>query len=236
MLKRKEISESLKNDVRVLENFYINSQIDNLEEIVQAKKEELVYKISKFNEDMEKTIIDKNGEEKTIKKRLNPLIINNYFFKSINPLISKEPLYTAEKLGIVWELYSYLIARVNEEYEDIIPTVTNFSKFAGISLATLKSYKRSNDLDMRVVLEKIEDSCFDTNVTFAQTNKLSTRATMYRMEIEQDKVKKDNPQIHIHTENVDLKGINTRLKELMDFTHKKVIEETPKKAKITKKG
>ena len=205
-----EVRIENKRQLRELEKMYVDGVIDNLDDIVAKKKDELVLQLQNFYQKME--------ERPNLR---SPMIINSYFFKSINPMSNCEPKYTAEKLGIVWDLYNHILCEVNMEIGEILPTLSNFCRFAGITLTTFKSYKNSPDEGMRVVVEKISDLCFDTQVTMAQIGAVKERSTIYRMKAEQERVEKETPAIHIHQENVDLGEIANRLKEIKQFNSKK---------------
>lgn len=205
-----EVRMENKRQLRELEKMYVDGVIDNLDEIVAQRKNELVLQLQNFYTRLE--------EKPNLR---SPFIINTYFFKSINPMPNCEPKYTAEKLGIVWDLYNHILCEVNMEIGEILPTLSNFCRFAGITLTTFKSYKNSPDEAMRVVIEKISDLCFDTQVTMAQVGAVKERSTIYRMKAEQERVEKETPAIHIHQENVDLGEIANRLKEIKQYNFKK---------------
>jgi len=118
-----------------------------------------------------------------------------------------------------------MVGKISAKIGVIVPSLSNFCNFAGIRLSTFKQYKQSVDEDMRIVVEKIEDGCFDSNLTLAQLGYIKERSTVYRMKSEQERVEKEMPSIHIHNESVDLGDINRRLQELKGFKEKKQIIE-----------
>lgn len=140
-------------------------------------------------------------------------------------MVNVEPKYSAEKLGIVWQLYEQMVGVINAKIGTLVPNLSGFCSFAGIRLSTFKQYKQSVDEDMRVVVEKIEDGCFDSNLTLAQMGYIKERSTVYRMKSEQERIEKESPTIHIHNEGVNLGDINKRLRELQGFKEKKEIIE-----------
>lgn len=215
-----------KNQVRELQNFYVNGQIDNLPTIVEAKKKEIVNKLTEFQENYVKTISDKYGNPIKI---VNPYLVSTYFFKTINPISSKIPKYNAEKLSIVWDLYMYLVEQVNMEITPFQPTLSHFAKFAGISLTTIANYKTCGDEDMMILCEKIYDECFNGNMSLAQTGNLSEKSTISRMKIENQVVEQPKPNVNVTVSTkVDLNEINKRLEEIKKF-NKKVVELDKKK-------
>ena len=224
-MENREEGMQIKSDLRTLESMYVNSKIDNLEEVVEEKKNELAGKLIEYKIKVQDGTFDGSN--------LNPLVIQSYFFKSITPIQSREPEYNAEKLGIVFELYSEIITEVNMQLGEFLPTISGFCTFAGITTATYKNYRKSSDIDMRTVCEKISDYCFDSNISLAQKGKLSEKSTIYRMKVEQDKSEKAEPQIHIHANDLDLGMVKDRLKELEDFNRNK---EKYVKAESKEKG
>ena len=217
-----------KNKVRTLENFYVNAEIDNLPKIVEEKKEELVKKLDEFQNKYIEIKVDKFGNEE---KKINPYLISTYFFKSINPISSKIPQYSAEKLSIVWDLYMYLIEQVNMHIGTFQPSLTHFAKFAGVSLQTISNYKNCGDEDMMNLCEKIYDECFNGNVSLAQTGQLREKSTITRMKIENQVIEKPQPNVNVNVSaKVDLDEINKRLEEIKKF-NVKVVELDKKREK-----
>ena len=221
--KREQLLEDLnkKNELKKLENFYINGKIENLPLLVEEKKKEIVEVISDYIGKYTETYYDEDGTEHT-KIRMTPYIVSNYFFRSIINLNNIEPLYSAEQLSILWDLYQYQVEQVNIMLCPFTPTVSHFCKFIGITTNGFRKMKNSPDEGTRIIIAKIEDSCFDSNVTMAQMGKFKERSTVYRMKSEQERIEKETPQVIVHATNVDLAGINKRLQELDKF-NKKVI-------------
>ena len=209
-IENKLIRKENKEQLRELEKMYVDSTIDNLDRIVAERKEELVTKLQQFYVDTQ--------DKPEIR---SPYVISSYFFKSVNPMVSHEPKYSAEKLGIVWDLYGEILREVNINVGRMLPSLSSFCKFAGITLNTFKGYKNSPDEGLRTLVEKISDECFDTQVTMAQEGFIKERSTVYRMKSEQEKVEKETPAIHIHQDTVDVGSIVNRLKEIKQFNYKK---------------
>lgn len=221
----KEIMIKNKQKLRTLESMWVNSQVDNLDELIKAKKKDLITKLEEYQNECVRVRYNKNGT--AIKEiNVNPYIIQKYFFQSINPMQSKEPNYSAEKLAIVWDLYNEILLQVNIKIGDFTPTLTSFCTFAGITLTSFRNYKNSDDIDMRIITEKIDGVCFDSNLSLAQHGKLNEKSTIYRMKSEQEKAEKEQPQIHLHnTEVVDLNELNNKLKaiqSIQNYNQKKV--------------
>lgn len=213
-----------KQAVRVIEKEYVDNVLGGLEAAVEAKRKEIEDKLVKYVEQVTTKEYTKDGTPYHVPNK-NPIVIQKYFFQSINPLVNVEPKYSAEKLGIVWQLYEEMVGLISAKVTVIVPSLSNFCSFAGIRLSTFKQYKQSVDEDMRIVVEKIEDGCFDSNLTLAQMGYIKERSTVYRMKSEQERVEKESPTIHIHNEGVDLGNIKKRLLELQGFTNKKKLVE-----------
>lgn len=209
-----------KEEVRIIEKEYVNNELKGLENAILAKRKEIEEKLMTYCEKNMIKRYTKDGTEYEV-PNTNPLLIQKYFFQSINPLVNVEPMYSAEKLGIIWQLYEEMIGKINAEIGMVVPNLSHFCSFAGIRVSTFKSFKNSPDEDMRVVAEKIEDGCYDSNVTLAQMGYLKERTTVYRMKSEQEKVEREQPVVHIHSEGVNLTQINQRINQLKGFSEKK---------------
>ena len=208
-----------KNEVVNLENFYVNAQInDMLPKIVEERKAQIVQQLDDFQKNHIERQYDKYGNETKV---INPYLISTYFFKSINPLSNTEPLYSSEKLAIVWDIYMYLIEQVNLEIAPFQPTLTHFAKFAGISLNTLRNYKNTGDSQMSILIDKIYDETLGSNLTLAQNKKLVGKATEFRLKVENEVVEKAQPKVNVNVSaKIDLNKINGRLNELTNFNKK----------------
>lgn len=203
----KEIQElEKKNQLIDVEQFYVNGQLENLDHLIELKKNELIDKMIKYQTEL------------SPERQANPYLISTYFFKTINPLTSQEPAYSPEKLAIVWDLYMYLIEQVNANIGVFQPTITHFCKFAGITMSTFKMYKVRGTYEMQVLINKICDETFNSNVLLAQTNRLSNRSTELRVKVENEVQEK--PQVHVNVnvnEEIDLDSIASRINELSSF-------------------
>ena len=116
----------------------------------------------------------------------------------------------------------YLIEQVNINVGVIQPTISHFCKFAGISVGTFKSYKIRGTYEMQILINKICDETFDSNVTLAQNKIFSNRSTELRVKVENEVQEK--PQIHVNVnvnEEVDLDQIASRLNEISKFKNTK---------------
>lgn len=221
MKSKKEIAMENKQSLRELENSYVNNILDNLDALVQQKKEELTNKLVEYKQTCKISRYDKNGQMHTF-TNLSPVLIKSYFFKSINPISNIEPKYTAEKLGIVWELFSEMVMKINMDIGEFVPNMTTFCEFAGITSVTFNNYRNSTDENMRIIVQKIDDYCFNANVTLAQNGRLKERTTLYRMKSEQKRAETEQPQIHIHgTDEASLSAMLKRLDEINNFNKKK---------------
>ena len=88
--RNRDIERKNKRNLRELEQVYVNGTLSNLKEIVEEKKKELEDKLIRYSEENKTTRYTKQGEAYEI-PNLNPIIIQNYFFKSINPIGNREP-------------------------------------------------------------------------------------------------------------------------------------------------
>ena len=168
---------------------------------------------------------DKDGNQKEIfnKKYSNPVVLNEYLLKSINPYKNIIPEYTAESLNAVFTIYCEMIAEVNAKLGTLAPSISSFCKFAGISTTTFKGYKSSPEEDLRNLVDIIEDYCYDTNVAMSQSGFIKERTTVYRMKSEQEKMEKEQQKVIINAKSVNIGEVKEKIKriqELQKFNNK----------------
>lgn len=222
--KNLEIQKDNQNKLRELEQFYNEGKIDDLLLNVEKQKEELVEQMIKYAEENTKECKwTKDGDPVDYKVEIKPLVISNYFFKSIVPIGSQEPIYNAEKLSMVFDYYCQILAEVNDKIGSFPSSLTLFCKFAGITLNTLRQYKNSQDYSMRVVAEKIYDQIGDENITMSQLGVTRERSTIFRLKSQNEMVEKVQPNVNISVKaiDVDLDRINERINKYKQFTSKK---------------
>lgn len=218
-----EIQKSNQNKLRDLEQMYVENKIDTMFDNIEAKKQELVNGMIEYAEKHTKACKwDKDGVPLDYTVDISPLVINNYFFKSIVPITSQEPQYNAEKLGMVFDYYCEILAEVNDKIGNFPSSLTSFCKLAGITLATLRNYKNSSDYSLRVVAEKIYDQIGDENITMSQMGVVRERSTIFKMKSQNEITEKEQPKININiTEQPDMERIGERLKKYSVFAAKK---------------
>ena len=180
--KNLEIQKKNQNDLRDLEQFYVEGKVDNMLANIQQKKEELVNDMIEYAKKHEiECKWTKDGDPIAWKVEINPLVITNYFFKPVMPITSQEPIYNAEKLGMIYDYYCEILAEVNDKIGNFPSSLTLFCKFAGITMNTLRRWKKSDDYSMRVVVEKIYDQIGDENITMSQMGVVRERSTIFKM-------------------------------------------------------
>ena len=212
-----------KSEVVELEKFCANATLDNLDDLMIQKEQELIAKIEDYRK---LTVVERRNEYgeivEVIRKDYNPYLVSTYFFKSINPLSNVEPMYSSEKLAAVWGIYMNMIELVNIHIGPFQPTLSHFAKFAGISTYTLKSYRNSQDLQMQTIANKIFDETFDSNVLLAQNKILSNRSTELRVKVENEVQEKPQVKVNLNVnQEVDLGQISARLNEMTNFSRTK---------------
>ena len=218
-----EIQKKNQNDLRDLEQFYVEGKVDNMLATIQEKKDELVKDMIKYHDShLKECKWDKNGNPVAWKVDISPLVINNYFFKPICPITSQEPMYNAEKLGMVFDYYCDILAEVNNQIGNYPSSLTSFCKMAGITFNTLRNYRNSDDYNMRVVAEKIYDQIGDENVTMSQMGVVRERSTIFKMKAQNEMVEKVQPQVKVNVNaEIDVDRIQERLNKYKKFASKK---------------
>ena len=221
--KNREIQLSNQNNLRDLEQMYIENKIDNMFENIEERKQELVEDMIKYAEEHTKPVKwNKDGVPIGEKVEINPLVINNYFFKSIVPITSQEPQYNAEKLGMVFDYYCEILAEINDKIGNFPSSLTSFCKLSGLTFNTLRQLRNSSDYSMRVVVEKIYDQIGDENITMSQMGVVRERSTIFKMKAQNEIVEKEQPKVSINiTEKPDMERIAERINKYKDFARKK---------------
>lgn len=221
--KNQEIVNKNKNELRELEQFYTTNKVDAMFDNIEKKKKELIEEMIKYHDKhLQECKWDKDGNPIDWRVSINPLVITNYFFKPITPITSQEPVYNAEKLGMVFDYYCDILASVNDKIGDFPSSLTSFCKLAGITLNTLRTYKNSTDYNMRVVVEKIYDQIGDENITMSQMGIVRERTTMFKMKAQNELVEKQQPNNSIYIiEKPDFKQIDERISKYKQFANKK---------------
>lgn len=224
----KKVRENLeKQVVRELEQDLTDITVDRLQGVIEQKKKEIIDDIEEYLKEYRQPLLDRDGYpcrdkngnivyEKVI-KGIPTFIIDQVFFRSLNPINNKEPRYSAEKIGIVFSLYQYVIKEVNIKIGTVIPNKTHFCMFAGITQSTYNAYKRDSDRDMQVVMEKIDDYLSNAQFSMAQEGKLREKTTLDRLNIEMEKKKNYNPQVVVKADVKDISSYEKRMAELQEL-------------------
>lgn len=224
--KKQEIIENEiieQNNIRKLEEFYVNGTVNDLLPKIKEKKEELVTQMVEYAKNHEvECKWTKDGDPIDWKVEINPIVVTNKFFKPIIPIVGQEPIYNAESLGLVFDYYCDLLTEVNDKIGNFPSSLTLFCKFAGITLYTLKKYKNSDDYSMRVVAEKIYDQIGDENITMSQMGVVRERTTLFKMKSQNEMVEKAQPQVKVNVNaEIDMERINRNLDKYKRFAIKK---------------
>lgn len=219
----KETMISNKQKVKELEQKYIDDKIKEMPEYIEKKKEQIVNEMIEYAETHKKPIKwNKDGIPIGEKIEINPVVINNYFFKPITNLTCIEPIYSAEQLGLIYDYYCYLISEINDRIGYFPPSLTSFCKLSSLTLQTLRNYRNSSDYGLRVVAEKIYDQIGDENITMSQMGVVRERSTIFKMKSQNEIVEKEQPKININiTPKPDMDRIEERLNKYKVFTNKK---------------
>lgn len=221
--KNLEIMKQNQNELRDLEQFYSENKVDNLLDRLEERKKEICNEIQQYaTQHIKPCKWDKEGDVLESKVEVNPLVINNYFFKSIVPLGNIEPIYNAEKLALAFDYYCYILAEVNDKIGNFPSSLTSFCKLCGITLSTFRNYRNSSDLNMKIIVEKIYDQIGDTNITMSQLGIVKEKSTLFRMKIENELTEKVQPRVNINiVDKPDMERIQERLDKYKSFANRK---------------
>ena len=217
------IQKQNQNDLRKLEQDFVDAKVEQMQDYIEHRKIEITQELIEFgNNHKQPTKWNRDGEPIDYGVILKPLVINNYFFKSICPLNSVEPMYNAEKLSLVFDYYCYILAEINDKLGDYPSSLTSFCKLAGISSTTLRNYRASDDLNMRILVDKIYDQIGDENLTMGQLGIAKERTTLFKLRSQNELTEAERPSININiSEKVDTKAIEDRISKYSKLIAKK---------------
>lgn len=218
-----EIRKKKQDETRDLEKFYTDGKVEDILSNLEERKKELVEDMIKYAREKKKAVKwDRYGDPIAWKVDLNPFVIENTFFKSIAPIGCQEPEYNAEKLALAYDFYCELLVEVNKNIGQYPASLTSFCHFAGITLNTLRLYKNSTDLNMRIIAEKIYDQTGDTNVTMSQLGIVKERSTIFKLKSQNEVVEKEQPKVNINiVEAPDMQRIEEKINKYKSFVDKK---------------
>ena len=221
--KKQEEEKKIQNSIRELEEFYVNGKVNNLLSEIETKKEELVKDMIEYAKENEKPCKwDKDGRPINYEIKINPVVISNQFFKSISPIGCQMPMYNAEQISIAFDYFMDLITEVNIHIGNFPPSLTLFAKFLGISLSTLSSYKRSTDINMRYIMEKIYDQIGDENLTMSQMGIVRERSTLFKLKSQNEIVEKGQTNVNItYKANINKAEMEEKLEKYKNLLNKK---------------
>ena len=222
-MSKKELKFSNKNELKTLEQSYIDDKIKQLPQNVELKKNVILKEIMNYAETHKIPCKwDENGDPIDYKMQVSPLVIVNYFFKPITNITCVEPTYSAEELGIIFDYYCYILAEINDKIGNFPSSLTSFCKLAGITLNSLRNLRNSADYNMRIVAEKIYDQIGDENITMSQMGIVKERSTLFKMKSQNELVEKEQPKVNVNiVEAPDFDLIQERLNKYKQFARKK---------------
>jgi hypothetical protein len=155
---------------REYSNMLLKRYMENLPSALENKKEKLTAQIEEY--------IANKPEKKHIPAAIIMQMLGRDFSR-----FTKEPIYSATELGMVFEYYQDFIAELNMKGIKFPPSKQNFCMFAGITSGTYASYLTNQDVDKRTVTQRIEDYINEINWTAAQNEEQNTYAVEKRTKL-----------------------------------------------------
>lgn len=218
---------------------YEISLLSNKNEIVKSienHKIAIIDEMIKYGDDHKKEIYNKDGEIIDFVVVTNPLVVFNTFFKPIVPLDMGEPVYNAEKLALIFEYYTFILTNVNDKIGNYPSSLTSFCKLAGISIETLRRYKKSADLDLRLLVEKIYDQINDENLTMSQLGMVREKTTAYKLKSQNELLEKTQPNVNISLkETISKEEIDDKISKYRDFIDANIVKGGKYEKQINRK-
>lgn len=158
--KNAEINEQKKAAVMTqaeYSNMLLNRYMENLPSNLENKKKKLTEQIMEYM------------QNKPDKKHIPATIIMQMLGRDFSG-VTKEPIYSAIELSMVFDYYQDFITELNMNGIKFPPTKQNFCMFAGITSSTYAAYLTNQDIDKRTVTQRIEDYINEINWTAAQND------------------------------------------------------------------
>lgn len=211
----------IKNELVKAEKSLTDYTIDNLTTDLELRKSNIVEKIDDFI-DKNMYLDDKNKLRMNIKGS-SSLVISEFFFKPVVPVVGIEPKYNAEKMSLVFDIYRETVSEINIRIGKFIPNKSHFCRFAGITSQTYNNYMKSNDENLQNVMLMIDDYMLDANLTSSQNREVDNVTTIYRTKVEQNKQEQPVQQTVVLADTVDINMIQKRIKKLNSIREAKVI-------------
>lgn len=200
--------------IRNLEVDLVNKTMKDLDLIVEQRKQEFAKKL----EEVQELVADKRTS------KINSLIISEMLFEPLSKFYTLRPEYTAEKLSIAFDLYRKMVIQSNLKGLKVIPSKSHFSRFCGVSTMTYDAYKESTDLNMRNLMEVIDDYIYDSSISSAQHREIDTITTMFKAKVDHKKVEATTPQLHIFSPDADMEKIMEDIQRIKIGNKVKVID------------
>lgn len=213
----------IKKELVKAEKSLTDYTIDNLTTDLELRKSNIVEKIDDFI-DKNMYLDDKNKLRMNIKGS-SSLVISEFFFKPVAPVVGVEPKYNAEKMSLVFDIYRETVSEINIRIGKFIPNKSHFCRFAGITTQTYNNYMKSNDENLQNVMLMIDDYMLDANLTSSQNREVDNVTTIYRTKVEQNKQEQPVQQTVVLADTVDINMIQKRIKKLNSIREAKVIND-----------
>lgn len=213
----------IKKELVKAEKSLTDYTIDNLTTDLELRKSNIVEKIDDFI-DKNMYLDDKNKLRMNIKGS-SSLVISEFFFKPVVPVVGVEPKYNAEKMSLVFDIYRETVSEINIRIGKFIPNKSHFCRFAGITTQTYNNYMKSNDENLQNVMLMIDDYMLDANLTSSQNREVDNVTTIYRTKVEQNKQEQPVQQTVVLADTVDINMIQKRIKKLNSIREAKVIND-----------
>lgn len=213
----------IKKELVKAEKSLTDYTIDNLTTDLELRKSNIVEKIDDFI-DKNMYLDDKNKLRMNIKGS-SSLVISEFFFKPVVPVVGVEPKYNAEKMSLVFDIYRETVSEINIRIGKFIPNKSHFCRFAGITTQTYNNYMKSNDENLQNVMLMIDDYMLDANLTSSQNREVDNVTTIYRTKVEQNKQEQPVQQTVVLADTVDINMIQKRIRKLNSIREAKVIND-----------
>lgn len=203
--KKIQIQEEQKQLTKAKEELVKKEYQDNLKDYMEQRLYDLIYALKHVE----------TGE------RLSTIQLKSLI--SQKNAVGVSPKYNNTELAILFNYYKQFIEHINK-LQSYLPTKKNFCSFIGISSVTYDSYKQSDDVERREIMQMIDDYITDLQLTASQNGEVKEITTIYRTKAEHGMVEAQAPVVIEHKSQANIDLIKKQIEAINKGKSLKTIE------------
>lgn len=203
--KKIQIQEEQKQLTKAKEELVKKEYQDNLKDYMEQRLYDLIYALKHVE----------------IGEKLSTIQLKSLI--SQKNAVGVSPKYNNTELAILFNYYKQFIEHINQ-LQSYLPTKKNFCSFIGISSVTYDSYKQSDDVERREIMQMIDDYITDLQLTASQNGEVKEITTIYRTKAEHGMVEAQAPVVIEHKSQANIDLIKKQIEAINKGKSLKTIE------------